>query len=277
MTDYAKRMFLLALSLLAIGSLLLINVDVKDIKKSPGPELRSNLRIPFLQHFDPSAPEVRGPSEVKDIPPPDDNDDISKEKSEPVTFSLVSYEVHADGPLFTFFNWDDLLLYVLTYEYTFGEVSAEVRTLQHFIGAKTDGVYGPATYYAHNKALYPYFGTLLSGNYLPKWLSGGVTLIDDVERWRATSLEALSLYGQEHQIERFLRVMQCESRGNPDAFNESSGASGLMQHLENYWPWRAKMAGFEGASPFNPTANIFTSAWLLFEHTAGGWQHWECK
>tara|TARA_A100001201_G_scaffold143668_1_gene146601 strand:+ start:1968 stop:2801 length:834 start_codon:yes stop_codon:yes gene_type:complete len=277
MTDYAKRMFLLALSLLAIGSLLLINVDVKDIKKSPGPELRSNLRITFLEHFDPSVPEVRGPSEVKEIPPPDDNDDISKEESEPVTFSLVSYEVHADGPLFTFFNWDDLLLYVLTYEYTFGEVSAEVRTLQHFIGAKTDGVYGPATYYAHNKALYPYFGTLLSGNYLPKWLSGGVTLIDDVERWRATSLEALSLYGQEHQIERFLRVMQCESRGNPDAFNESSGASGLMQHLENYWPWRAKMAGFEGASPFNPTANIYTSAWLLFEHTAGGWQHWECK
>ena len=156
-------------------------------------------------------------------------------------------------------------------------MSAEVRTLQHFIGVKTDGVYGPATYYAHNKALYPYFGTLISGKYLPKWLSGGVTLIDDVERWRATSLEALSLYGQEHQIERFLRVMQCESRGNPDAFNESSGASGLMQHLENYWPWRAKMAGFEGASPFNPTANIFTSAWLLFEHTAGGWQHWECK
>ena len=277
MTDYAKRMFLFALSLLAIGSLLLINVDVKDIKKSPGPELRSNLRITFLEHFDPSVPEVRGPSEVKEIPPPDDNDDISKEESEPVTFSLVSYEVHADGPLFTFFNWDDLLLYVLTHEYTFGEVSAEDRTLQHFIGVKTDGVYGPATYYAHNKALYPYFGTLLSGNYLPKWLSGGVTLIDDVERWRATSLEALSLYGQEHQIERFLRVMQCESRGNPDAFNESSGASGLMQHLENYWPWRAKMAGFEGASPFNPTANIFTSAWLLFEHTAGGWQHWECK
>ena len=277
MTDYAKRMFLLTLSLLAIGSLLLINVDVKDIKKSPGPELRSNLRITFLEHFDPSVPEVRGPSEVKEIPPPDDNDDISKEESEPVTFSLVSYEVHADGPLFTFFNWDDLLLYVLTYEYTFGEVSAEVRTLQHFIGVKTDGVYGPATYYAHNKALYSYFGTLISGNYLPKWLSGGVTLIDDVERWRATSLEALSLYGQEHQIERFLRVMQCESRGNPDAFNESSGASGLMQHLENYWPWRAKMAGFEGASPFNPTANIFTSAWLLFEHTAGGWQHWECK
>ena len=154
MTDYAKRMFLLALSLLAIGSLLLINVDVKDIKKSPGPELQSSLRITFLEHFDPPVPEVRGPSEVKEIPPPDDNDDISQEESEPVTFSLVSYEVHADGPLFTFFNWDDLLLYVLTYEYTFGEVSAEVRTLQHFIGVNTDGVYGPATYYAHNKAIW---------------------------------------------------------------------------------------------------------------------------
>ena len=277
MTDYAKRMFLLALSLLAIGSLFLINVDVKEIKKSPGPELQSSLRITFLEHFDPPVPEVRGPSEVKEIPPPDDNDEISlKEESEPQP-PLVTYEVHADGPLFTFINWDDILLHVLTSEYTFGEVSAEVRALQYFIGVNTDGIYGPATYYAHNKALYPYFGTLLSGNYLPEWLSGGVTLIEDVERWRATSLEALSLYGQEHQIERFLRVMQCESRGNPDAFNASSGASGLMQHLENYWPWRAKMAGFEGVSPFDPTANIFTSAWLLFEHTAGGWQHWECK
>ena len=56
MTDYAKRMFLLALSLLAIGSLFLINVDVKEIKKSPGPELQSSLRITFLEHFDPPVP-----------------------------------------------------------------------------------------------------------------------------------------------------------------------------------------------------------------------------
>ena len=269
MTDYAKRLSLLAVSLTAIGSLLLVNVEAK----SEGPELRTFR----TESFQP-APIERGPSEVieETSPPPGEPENTSQSKSEPQP-SLVTYEVHADGPLFTFINWDDILLHVLTSEYLFGEVSAEVRALQYFIGVNTDGVYGPATYYAHNKALYPFFGTLLSGNYLPKWLSGGVTLIDDVERWRPTVSDALALYGQEHQIERFLRVMQCESRGNPEAYNASSGASGLMQHLENYWPWRAKMAGFEGESPFNPTANIYTSAWLLFEHTAGGWQHWECK
>jgi soluble lytic murein transglycosylase-like protein len=71
--------------------------------------------------------------------------------------------------------------------------------------------------------------------------------------------------------------MKCESGGDPDAYNTSSGASGLMQHLDNYFPWRAKMAGYEGASPFDPIANINTSAWLLYEHVAGGWQHWVCQ
>jgi len=224
--------------------------------------------------------EVYWPPEVTAIPMPDEID-ISLYQ-EPVA-TLEPVTVRAGGqynfstPHTPEINWNEALLSVLTAEYTFGENSNRVRSLQYFIGVNIDGVYGPATYNAHNKALYPFFGTLLSGDYLPTWISGGVTLIEDVERWRATSLEALALYGQEHQIDRFLRVMQCESRGLPDAFNESSGASGLMQHLENYWPWRAKMAGFEGASPFDPVANIYTSAWLLFEHSAGGWQHWECK
>ena len=224
--------------------------------------------------------EVYWPPEVTAIPMPDEID-ISLYQ-EPVT-TLEPVTVRAGGqyifptPHTPEMNWDEFMLSILTADYTFGEVSENVRMLQFFVGSNQDGVYGPATYNAHNKALYPFFGTLESGNYLPTWISGGVTFVEDVERWRSISLDALSLYGQEHQIDRFLRVMQCESRGLPDAFNESSGASGLMQHLANYWPWRAKMAGFEGVSPFDATANIYTSAWLLFEHSAGGWQHWECK
>ena len=219
------------------------------------------------------------PPAVTELSSPDENDStLLSEPTDPLILEVPA------GGRYNFptnhtpkIEWEEFIISILTTDYTFGEVSENVRMLQYYIGANTDGVYGPATYYAHNKALYPYFGTLVSGNYLPTWSSYGATFIDDVERWRATSLEALSLYGQEHQVDRFLRVMQCESRGNPDAFNASSGASGLMQHLENYWPWRAKMAGFEGASPFDPVANIYTSAWLLFEHRAGGWQHWECK
>ena len=100
----------------------------------------------------------------------------------------------------------------------------------------------------------------------------------DVERWRSTVISAITaMGGPETDVNKFLRVMKCESNGDPDAFNAASGASGLMQHLNNYWPWRAKMAGFEGASPFDPIANIYTSAWLLYAHSAGGWQHWVCQ
>ena len=49
-----------------------------------------------------------------------------------------------------------------------------------------------------------------------------------------------------------MRVMWCESRGDPDAVNAESGASGLMQHIPRYWDERARAAGFQGASPFDP-------------------------
>ncbi len=96
----------------------------------------------------------------------------------------------------------------------------------------------------------------------------------NVERWREDVRGALTQYGLEDQEDRFMRVLWCESRGDPDARNQESGASGLMQHLPRYWDERAKQSGFQGSSPFNPIANIYTSVWLL---DTGGWQHWECK
>ena len=99
----------------------------------------------------------------------------------------------------------------------------------------------------------------------------------DVERWRPIVEEAIvAMGGPVEDSYRFLSVMRCESQGDPDAYNASSGASGLMQHLEVYWPARARAAGFEGASPFDPVANIYTSAWLIYRATGGGWQHWVC-
>ena len=97
---------------------------------------------------------------------------------------------------------------------------------------------------------------------------------ENVERWRATVRGALVEYGLSDEEDRFMRVMWCESRGDPDAINEESGASGLMQHIPRYWDDRARSAGFQGASPFNPIANIYASVWLL---DVGGWSHWECK
>ena len=97
---------------------------------------------------------------------------------------------------------------------------------------------------------------------------------ENVERWRSDVRGALAEYGLSDEEDRFMRVMWCESRGDPDAVNAESGASGLMQHIPRYWEDRARSAGFQGASPFDPIANIYASVWLL---DVGGWSHWECK
>ena len=102
-----------------------------------------------------------------------------------------------------------------------------------------------------------------------------------VEQWRPLVYEALEDYGIPEQTDTFLRVMQCESMGLTTAHNTNvysdpkDQASGLMQHMPRYWDNRAEAIGMPGASPFNPIANVYASAWLLtVKH--GGWVHWTC-
>ena len=104
------------------------------------------------------------------------------------------------------------------------------------------------------------------------------TFWDNVERWRPAVTEAVFAFGgNDADVHRFLRIMQCESAGLPDAKNPNSSASGLMQHLTRYWPNRAERAGMPGADVFDPAANIWVSAWLALAAPEGGWQHWVCK
>lgn len=101
---------------------------------------------------------------------------------------------------------------------------------------------------------------------------------DTVERWRPAVTEAVFAFGgDDADVHRFLRIMQCESAGRPDAKNPNSSASGLMQHLTRYWPDRSERAGMPGADVFDPQANIWVSAWLALAAPEGGWQHWVCK
>jgi hypothetical protein len=101
---------------------------------------------------------------------------------------------------------------------------------------------------------------------------------DDVERWRPTVAEAVFAWGgDEDDVHRFLRIMQCESGGDPTAKNPNSSASGLMQHLTRYWDGRAAGAGIPGADVFDGGANIWVSAYLALAAPGGGWQHWVCK
>lgn len=93
---------------------------------------------------------------------------------------------------------------------------------------------------------------------------------ENVEQWRGL----VASYFPAEWVEWALRVMQCESGGNPNAFHSGSKASGLFQHLQRYWADRSSRAGWGGADIFDPEANIAVAAWLLAN---GGTSHWVCK
>jgi hypothetical protein len=92
----------------------------------------------------------------------------------------------------------------------------------------------------------------------------------DVERWRPV----VAMYFPENRVNWALRIMECESKGDPQAKNPRSSASGLFQHLARLWPERSEAAGFGDADVFDPFANIAVAAWLLEN---GGTSHWVCK
>ena len=92
-----------------------------------------------------------------------------------------------------------------------------------------------------------------------------------VERWRPL----VEVYFQPGDVGWALRIIRCESGGNPQAKNPRSTASGLFQHLASLWPDRAAKAGFAAQSVFDPEANVAVAAWLLYE--GGGKSHWVCR
>lgn len=89
--------------------------------------------------------------------------------------------------------------------------------------------------------------------------------------WAEVVRQAADAYGL--SAGPLLALADCESGLNPDAYNSGSGAAGLFQHLDVYWPSRAAAAGFDGASPFDGVANAFVSAKMISE---GGRDHWSC-
>ena len=91
-----------------------------------------------------------------------------------------------------------------------------------------------------------------------------------VQQW----LPLIKQYFAPDDVPWAMRVLQCESGGNPQAANSRSSARGLFQHLETYWPQRSALAGWEETSIFDAEANIAVAAWLLAD---GGPGHWVCK
>lgn len=99
-----------------------------------------------------------------------------------------------------------------------------------------------------------------------------------VEAWG----DLVAQYFPEDQYWNALRVMACESRGTPTALNPTSDAAGLFQFLPGTWLIASKGAGFEGADPYDPEANIASASWLVqrsieWSHPGGAWGHWACR
>jgi peptidoglycan hydrolase CwlO-like protein len=97
-----------------------------------------------------------------------------------------------------------------------------------------------------------------------------------VERWRGD----VSRFFPASRVNEALAIIQCESLGDAEAYNPYSGASGLFQFLPSTWAATSPKAGFEGAEPFDPVANIGTAAWLgkRYEDLGQGfWKPWSCR
>lgn len=96
-----------------------------------------------------------------------------------------------------------------------------------------------------------------------------------VERWRPL----VAAHFPAERVDEALVVLECESLGDPAAYNPYSGASGLFQFIPSTWALVSSQAGFGGASPFEPEPSIGTAAWLTGYYEARGstpWAPWGC-
>ena len=97
-----------------------------------------------------------------------------------------------------------------------------------------------------------------------------------VEQWRSL----VTRYFPSNRVEEALRIIDCESNGDPDAVNPYSNASGLFQFLPSTWASTAPKAGWGGYSVFNPEANVASAAWLANRYEELGnyyWRAWSCR
>ncbi len=91
--------------------------------------------------------------------------------------------------------------------------------------------------------------------------SSGVSY--NVEQWRPL----VEQHFNSGDVWRVLCLMAHESKGDPNAFNPSSGASGLMQVLASW----ADNFGYVPSDLFDPSVNLAIARKLRDD---GGWRHW---
>ncbi len=97
-----------------------------------------------------------------------------------------------------------------------------------------------------------------------------------VERWRPL----VQQFFPSNRVEEALRIIDCESNGDPGAYNPYSGASGLFQFIPSTWASTAPKAGYGGHSAFESEANVASAAWLGNRYEELGqyfWRAWSCR
>ena len=102
-----------------------------------------------------------------------------------------------------------------------------------------------------------------------------------VELWEALVDE---YFGDIGQTANALTIVDCESNGDPFAYNpDGHGPKGLFQFIPDTWDWASDGAGWAGETPYHPVAAT-ASARFLYEWSedrgGGGWDPWtncRCK
>ena len=99
---------------------------------------------------------------------------------------------------------------------------------------------------------------------------------DPIRRW----VPLVERYFPSELVTEALAIIDCESGGDPSARNPRSSAAGLFQFIEGTWEYASEQAGFAGATPDDPVANVAAAAWLV-EYSLGAgdgpWAHWTCR
>ena len=113
----------------------------------------------------------------------------------------------------------------------------------------------------------------------------GPTEIDPIPVGYALDWRALvAVWFRAGDVDRVLAIIDCESSGRWNAVGppiRSTGmqALGLLQHLDVYWPSRARNAAAAGYANdgdiWSPTDQMAVSAWLAY-NTPQGFSHWVC-
>lgn len=110
----------------------------------------------------------------------------------------------------------------------------------------------------------------------PSTTPPGIDFPAAVERWRPI----VATYFPAARVDEALYVIQCESNGDPAAYNPYSGAGGLFQFLPPTWAAVSISAGFAGADVSDGEANIGSAAWLSAYYESRGsspWAAWTCR